>query len=128
MVAWCYLWAVCDPEIGGLGLKTLGDAGERGGFERLQGIFSKCELCLKCETRHGVVTGAVGGWNDGITVTGLSRHGVARLGATCSASSIHLNTHILPIDPFAGPMILDVEVRLEAQPIVVDPEQLPGRA
>jgi len=80
MVAWCYLWAVCDPEIGGLGLKTLGDAGERDGFERLQGIFSKCELCLKCETRHGVVTGAVGGWNDGITVTGLSRHGVARLG------------------------------------------------
>ena len=57
MVAWCYLWAVCDPEIGGLGLKTLGDAGERGGFEQLQGIFSKCELCLKCEARHGVVVG-----------------------------------------------------------------------
>lgn len=80
MVAWCYLWVVYDPKTGGLGLKALGDAGVRGIFERLQRIFSKCELRLKYETRHGVVGEAVEGWNDGITVTGLSRHGVARLG------------------------------------------------
>jgi hypothetical protein len=63
-------------------------------------------------------------------IVGIEPH-VVQQGASRlvrSAPSIHLDTHILPIDPFAGPMILDVEVRLEAQPIVVDPEQLPGRA
>ena len=78
MVAWCYLWVVYDPKTGGLGLKALGDAGVRGIFERLQRIFSKCELRLKYETRHGVVGEAVEGWNDGITVTGLSRIALAR--------------------------------------------------
>lgn len=124
MVARCYLSAVHDPETGGLSPKTLGGTGRRGVLERVQKIFSKRELCLKCETCHGVVTGAGEGWNDGITVTGLSR--IALVGS--SVSPIHLNAHILPIDPFAGPVILDVEVRLEAHTLVVDPEQLPGRA
>jgi hypothetical protein len=73
MVARCYLCVVYDPETGGLSLKALGDAGVRGIFERLQKIFSKRELCLKYEARHGVVGEPVEGWNDGITATGLSR-------------------------------------------------------
>ena len=52
---------------------------------------------------------------------------MTRTAKVTGSAAIDLNTNILAIDDFAGPIVIYVVIRFKANPVIVDPEQLPGR-